>query len=178
MAIPTDEHIVCRDCGRVLDWYEDPLGIGGWRHTLMDGGAFADHPPQPVPDNEVEAIYRCDFCSADESVWTLPVASFTLPGLVSDNFTSDGDWSACQGCGSLIERNQWNALLRRVKAAHLKRHGEPMPEPICQALARMYQQVRKNVKGGLRPFVRPLAANQEAPEVQDGQRRASGAEEV
>jgi hypothetical protein len=166
---------VCRVCGRRLDWLEPQDGTEGtWEHSLQDADQQADHQPDPVDDTETYALYRCDFCNEDESAYILPVRSFQTLDPLGNPYASAGDWSACLGCGRLIELNQWSALIRRVNKAGEHRHpGMPMPD-----IAPLYRMVRKNQAGGLRPFVRPQPSQPGGSETQDGQNRATGPEKL
>jgi hypothetical protein len=133
---------VCMVCGRVLDYHSGR----GWAHTIADQPGL-DHPAIPVTPDEAgdQVIGRCDFCYADEVKYTLPAESFII-----GRHGSQGDWAACDGCAREIEKNAWNALLRRVLASHTARHGAPPPE-VEQALRALYRELRKHVTGSLRP---------------------------
>ncbi len=131
---------VCAVCARVLDYAEGR----GYFHGFGDNEA--DHMAVPVVPSEVKVRPRCDFCYTDESVWVLPARDF-----VADfGYGSQGDWSACECCGRLIDTNQWSRLLRRVVASRQARTREPMAELERMALSRLYRKLRQNVTGPLR----------------------------
>jgi hypothetical protein len=171
------EFKACAVCARILDRFEPGDGTAPyWRHTPQDGGELADHLPVPVDAADIHTEYRCDFCNTDESAYILPVRTFEAPGLTMSRYNSAGDWSACLGCGRLIELNQWSGLLRRVKKSWEGRHG-PMPREIEQSLSSLYRLIRKNQSGGLHPFTRPKPSTGGPGGIQDGQNRASGPED-
>jgi len=135
---------VCIICGRVLDFHERD----GWIHSIatLDPEEL-DHPPIPVlPEEAGEQIRpRCDFCYADFPEWILPARSFTvIPG----QSESVGDWAACDGCARLIERDQWNVLIRRVHASFEARHGE-VSDALLIEWKRFYRRLRQNITGSL-----------------------------
>lgn len=115
----------------------------GWLHGVADPEGY-DHPAVPVEDTEVVVRDRCDFCFVDGTEWVIPARSFETPVPGSG---SEGDWAACDDCATCILRNDWNGLLRRVLASWEERHGQPMDEPVVQALRVMYRQLRKNITG-------------------------------
>ena len=131
---------VCAVCGRVLEFWEGK----GWFHNLGDESLW-DHPPVPVRDTEIIVVEKCDFCYADEPGWVIPARSF-----VSLASNSGGNWAACDDCERLIRRNDWNGLIRRVKAAWESRHG-PMEAPVEAGIRHLYRQLRKAITGPARP---------------------------
>lgn len=134
-------------CGRVLD--HGP-GKGVYRHSFIDRDE--DHLPVPVPPSEIPEQFRprCDFCRAEFPTYVLPVRSFVMPAISGHG--SDGDWAACSDCASLLARNEWNALVRRVEAEWVSNHGEEMSPLIVDSLRVLYRRLRKNVSGAVRPL--------------------------
>jgi hypothetical protein len=62
----------------------------------------------------------CDFCHDPKPALLFPAKDLTveeLPGTVQANgstYLSVGGWSACLGCGALIEADDYDALLNRA----------------------------------------------------------------
>lgn len=141
----------CAVCARVLNKLERDGEETTWIHGL---GSDADHIAVPVEQDEVQTAYRCDFCNQDEAVWTLPTSRFVMPGLENTGFTAGAgeNWATCGACGELIDKNQWSALLRRVVASWETRYGTPMGESSQGALKALYRELRKNIKGSMKPF--------------------------
>jgi len=62
---------------------------------------------------------RCDFCSHPEPEWVYPAYDFEMQPY---NWGSAGGWTACEECADLIERSQWEQLVRtRMLNVHLPR---------------------------------------------------------
>lgn len=153
--IPADLR-VCAVCGRVADHVHGK----GWLHVadaISDAGQ--DHLVIPVRPDEIHTIGHCDFCNALHPAFMLPVRDFLYPGsarlVFPDGDTgrsgSSGGWSACTDCARLLERNEWNGILRRVTASRAEaRHPE-----VQEGLRRLYRQVRANVTGAVRPLEWP-----------------------
>ena len=149
----TDEQRVCAVCGRILNSYVPTQGERSWLHTFAD--LPEDHPAVPVRAAEgITPRPRCDFCSAEDPTWRLPVRSFVLPGLTAapvDN-GSHGHWAACDTCARLIDGNQWNALRRRALRDWTASSTYP---DIDRQLAATYRLLRKNITGPLQPIPSP-----------------------
>lgn len=139
-AAVTRKRKVCAVCGRVLDFWEGK----GWLHPLADP-TLDDHPAVPVSDTEVPVVAKCDFCYADSPGWIIPARTFASMGAKSAE-----DWAACDSCVVLIEKNQWNALLRRVKVSWEERSG-PMDSEVEARLKALYRTLRKHITGAPRP---------------------------
>lgn len=137
---------LCMVCGRVVDWWMEPDGSNGhWRHSLQDTwDGDTDHPLIPVrQDLAPEQVRpRCDFCSADQVTWFLPVRPFEhMAGVSMD------DWAACDLCAAEIQKNAWGALLRRAIVSYeaiVKETIEPLVE---MSLKDMHRRLRKNITG-------------------------------
>lgn len=137
----------CAVCGRVLNHVSGT--DDHYEHTLADG---TDHPPVPVPPSEIPEQFRprCDFCRSEFPTFVLPVHSFVMPAISGHG--SEGDWAACSDCASLLSRNEWNALVRRVESEWVHNHGEAMSPLIVDSLRALYRTLRKNVSGAVRPL--------------------------
>lgn len=140
-GVSSPEVHVCNRCGRVLDHEE---GVG-FIHTISD--ANADHEPEPVPVSEALVVAgRCDFCTRDFPEWVVPASEFEVtPGHMSGD-----DWAACNECAALIEKDQWNALIRRAKAGWEDRNG-PMPAELEGSIPRLYRLLRRHITGSIKP---------------------------
>jgi hypothetical protein len=139
---------VCAVCGRVLDRKDDR-----WFHGLAtaDDPDVKDHPAIAVLDSDVPLAHiraKCDFCFADDPEYILPARTFEVPGGFGG---SDGDWAPCGACADLIDRNDWNGLLRRAVAGYEVRNHVVLGETETRALASLYRRLRKNITGSIRP---------------------------
>ncbi|MFF1555876.1 hypothetical protein ACFVX3_33215, partial [Rhodococcus erythropolis] len=108
--------IICSICLTGLDTSLSDNGS-----TYIHGARHGDpgHEPDPI---EAPADWRgaCDFCTTGQATWELPVNTFTNH---SERIES-GNWAACNTCANLIEKNQWNALVRRVTTQTLENHPD------------------------------------------------------
>jgi hypothetical protein len=170
---------VCAVCARVLSLLEAPDGTQSWVHGIQDD----DHLPVPVDRDEVQTMYRCDFCNMDESTYRLPVRPFPLPfaRTIAEALDEAGapghmsgeDWAACDTCARYIELNQWGSVLRRATVQWEQTHGKILPE-VRTHLASLHRAVRKNITGSLVPFEKP-APRGDSPEITEwGHARDTG----
>jgi hypothetical protein len=141
--------MACAVCARVLDrvgsFDSDEAEAGvAWAHLLS--GAPADHLAVPVPVDQVQVLYRCDFCSVDGPEWTVPAASFAVDGIPAGSIAG---WAACDVCAALVGRNEWSALRRRVLARYLPHGlmGDAAEESMGRTLDRTWRQLRANITG-------------------------------
>jgi hypothetical protein len=142
------DYKICAVCGRVLNLFTRE-GERTWLHALGDETVF-DHPPVPIDPEEAPGQFRgrCDFCYAEEPTWQIPVRSFELEDLPGHG--SAGDWAACDACMTLIERNDWNGLVRRVVTKWEQREGIAMLPEVQQSLRGLYRKIRRNITGAPR----------------------------
>ncbi|MDX3260770.1 hypothetical protein PV336_16235 [Streptomyces sp. MI02-2A] len=143
---------VCRTCRRALERkVEAGTGAESWHHHNQD--IMSGHKPIPVDADKVDMLGRCDFCNSDlgEEVWVLPCRDFIagINPLTGQNQGYAGDWAACGTCAPLVDKNQWNALLRRVQKGWEDDHGIPAPEEKVTAWRVLYRLLRKNIKGAI-----------------------------
>ena len=84
----------------------------------------------------------CDFCGQPQPVWTIKAKSFQV---TSDIIQTDSmeDWAACEPCGALIEKGDWDSLVTRVKETF---PGHLTADPTC-FLRGMYKKLRANMIG-------------------------------
>jgi hypothetical protein len=145
----------CAVCARVLhSVVPESGGEAYWVHSEME---LEDHPAVPVERSEVQTSYRCDFCSGENPLWVLPSrpfdsGSFAVPGAVLDTASGE-NFACCDACVELIEKNQWNALVRRVARIMVEKHG--MQESLGfveSGLKDYYRKLRKNITGAPRPL--------------------------
>ena len=111
-CVSTTTPIVCAICDVALNVSSDIDGMT-YIHPLP-----ADHDPVPVKAPEGWRG-RCDFCFAEPGDWIVPAKTFAVPVA-----TSAEDWAACNTCVALIERDQWNALVRRAVTQTHTRHPD------------------------------------------------------
>lgn len=151
---------VCAVCGRPAEHYSDH----GWLHLADTITGTADHPVVPVEPGEVHLAAVCDFCYEPEPGFCLPVRDFLFGGMVATTDMPDGNkarneslgnWAACGVCAKLIERNDWNGLIRRVLASYAERRGYEPSAALRDELRRQYRALRKNIIGAVRPAVWP-----------------------
>ena len=149
---------VCAVCRRVLDFERPRREVGSTQGRWIHGqDRDRGHAPQPIPLEEALAQpegvkFRCDFCNEDDPTWSVPVRSFMSEEATSSDFRfrramSVDNWLACEGCATLIRRNEWNNLLRRVLSSWRRRHGSPMTAAQERRLRTTYRELRKNMTG-------------------------------
>lgn len=56
----------------------------------------------------------CDFCSGVPVAWAYPTDDFTLDSPKGGEWGSHGSWACCDPCARLIERDDYEALLKRM----------------------------------------------------------------
>ena len=90
----------------------------------------------------------CDFCSARPVTWCIPCVSFTLPEMPGLPVgVSQGDWAACEPCGSFIAAATPTAkanLLIRALAAK----GDsvlPVPDATVPGLSKALRDLKKRL---------------------------------
>ncbi|WP_336794082.1 hypothetical protein [Gordonia malaquae] len=130
--------IICEICQSRLDSILGDKGVE-YLHPARVGDA--DHDVVPV---EAGPDWRgfCDFCRTGTATWVLPVSDFHVQGQVSA-----GDWAVCDTCAPLIEKNQWNALVRNIASTY---EGDIPVGDVTTTLNGLYRLVRKHTTGGLR----------------------------
>ena len=133
-------HTACSSCGHVLNHHNSAFGAT-WIHALEED---RDHTPVPVPVESIRTIKLCDFCLAPDAAWVLPVEDYRA----TPESQSVGDWQCCGGCAALLERSDWDGLIRRAMDA-LRRRGETDGvEP--KVFEAMYSQLRGHITGPVR----------------------------
>jgi hypothetical protein len=111
-CVSAKSRVVCATCSVALNVATDINGMT-YIHPLP-----SDHEPLPVEAPEGWRG-RCDFCFTEPGTWIVPARTFAVAGA-----TSAEDWAACDVCVALIERDQWNALVRRVVTQTRIRHPD------------------------------------------------------
>lgn len=138
--------MICKTCRKVLNTYTDMSGVA-YVHSAQDPD---DHPVVPVPAPPDYAEGQCDFCSGTPPTHVLPARSFTVPFDAHQSSGADG-WAACAKCADLIERNEWSRLVVRAARAVEEQHGIPAWF-VAASMSELYQRLRANVTGPLRPI--------------------------
>ncbi len=143
---------VCKVCRRPLERkIEAGTGSESWHHHDQD--MLSGHKPIPADADTVDVRSRCDFCNSDlgEEMWVLPCRDFIagVHPVTGQNQGYAGDWSACGTCAPLIDKNQWNALLRRVQKGWEDDHGVPAPAEKVTGWRVLYRLLRKNISGSI-----------------------------
>lgn len=136
----TKKPFICQVCDSVL------YGLG-----TADGITYV-HPAQlepaghdPVPVDPPEGWRGvCDFCLTERAQWNIPAKTFATPLALH---TSTEDWAACDVCVSLIETNQWNALVRRVVQQSIAKYPDWAEDQVESHLKALYRALRKNITG-------------------------------
>jgi hypothetical protein len=92
----------------------------------------------------------CDFCSARPVAWNIPCESFRFPtlrvaGREGPPSFSEGDWAACDPCGSDIAANRREALLARAQGAEWSAHtgGVPLMRELRVQIKRTKQELHR-----------------------------------
>lgn len=143
---PVPESLYCRRCRRALNIRYNNLGmVVEYLHAAEQRGQRSDHRPEPAPISEIpDPIIECDFCTAPDAAWIYRCANqVTDARRVTARVVAVGDyqsrhhaarvrrtdtehaftqawgerWSACQGCGDLIEARDLYGLIARVADA-------------------------------------------------------------
>lgn len=145
--------MICKTCKRPLARDVSDAGEETWVHHEQD--SLSGHKAIPIDPEIGKVNGRCDFCNRDlgSEKFVLPVADFMAGrDLVTGKMQGySGDWMACEICASLIEANQWTALLRRIQQLWEQSHGMAAPEPLKDGWRRLHRLLRRNIIGALRP---------------------------
>jgi hypothetical protein len=148
-AMSTRAPKICQTCHRVLDFFERPaLGIARYQHAARD--AALGHEAVPVDPQPGQTRGRCDFCGADDPGFTLPVASFVMPGSGDPGYASEGDWAACAECAARIRDGAWARLGSYVIGTMISQGEMPSREE-CDGIRAIHEMVRARVTGPLVP---------------------------
>ena len=136
----TKQPLICQVCDSVLNTHMTTDGITYIHPAQLEP---AGHDPVPVePPEGWRGV--CDFCLTERAQWNIPAKTFTTP---VQTHTSAEDWAACDVCVSLIERNQWNALVRRVMEQSRAKYPDWPQDEIEPQLKALYRALRKNITG-------------------------------
>ncbi|MFK0249261.1 hypothetical protein ACIQUM_31570 [Amycolatopsis azurea] len=137
--------IICGTCSRALDTFSDASGD----RYIHPSHFAADHEPAPV---EAPDDWRghCDFCFSDKPVAVLPTNDFIVPHM--PDHLSRGDWSACGMCSMLIETGRWERLVKRAVRKSAEFHEIPVDVAMLVITTVMYEALRENIRGPLRPL--------------------------
>lgn len=139
---------ICATCRQALQAHINPLtGARTYGHAVQD----ADHRPVPI-EPPADWLGRCDFCNVGIPEFVLPVASFTAAASADTDWASAENWAACHSCAALIEKNDWNGLVRAADAGRAETTGAGFSAAERAAVAQLYRQVRRHVRGALRPL--------------------------
>lgn len=127
------DSLMCAVCQQGLDCMVTPDGEKALIHQRV--WRTYDHDPVPVEvPPGTQRAELCDFCGADE-----PSVFWRLKGdrLVhqTGNLQTDNGatWSACEGCGNLLQRNDLEALLDRCMANFVALTSESNPAALKAA---------------------------------------------
>ncbi len=158
MSRPDMKARVCAVCAHVLEIRTDRrTGEVGWFHIRAQIQGYEDHLAVPALPTEIQAEGVCDFCSAPRPQWELPARDFQFPWNdlpVEDDHASRGPWACCGSCAQLIEANKWEALYSQCRRAFIAKHG-PVHHRAWKEMLRLYELLRENVTGPVRPSVWP-----------------------
>jgi hypothetical protein len=145
VTIHPGQQVACRRCGSLLNRSLD-LDTGREQFT-HPARLLADHEPDPVPADQTDAVYACDFCSDPHIVYTFrttgPIQTIVIAGndqLVQDYGT---EWSACLDCADLVQAHDLNRLYHRIMDV-----GPPLDEEIADRLHTMLAAVLTTLRPG------------------------------
>lgn len=105
----------CHNCGSIFDRPLSVFGPGVCENCgARNWERITTHP-------------MCDFCGSEDPMWSFPCESFPMStaelGLhAGPTQMSSGDWSACDTCKELVERDDLTALSRRASNVFLGRN--------------------------------------------------------
>jgi hypothetical protein len=83
----------------------------------------------------------CDFCSERPVCWLVPCDTFQMPVTGKLLATSQGDWAACDTCGTIITQGHRQALLQRAMAARSPMMPANPPPALYKMLHAMKQEL-------------------------------------
>lgn len=142
---------VCATCKMIVT----EAGPDTWVHV------YEPRPHEVVPEDYGGIPYNveCDFCSSRilrGELAVVPLEPFQLPP-DGTRQSSDGDWTACRLCGSLIEGDHWDILVRRSILRYEEESrllGEPPMDraELADWLTKAYALVRDHMTGPIRPW--------------------------
>lgn len=126
-------------------------GLGLYAHRAEVAGGVVDHPTIPVRLEEVRRTLKCDFCSARDPQWRVPVSDFVMAETGKVVETSTGDWTACADCAEHIRRDDWAGLAWRGVAgvADTAAIGTFDSRSMFAWVSVLYERVRANKQGDL-----------------------------
>jgi hypothetical protein len=149
--------VACRICRHVLDRRTDfPSGAVSFRHPIW---YTADHRPDPVRADTIEARFRCDFCNDEKVLFAYTTASSvqvlvdTGNELVAREYGTR--WAACFECAELFDAPDLQGLHNRILTAG------PFTDPL---VAGHLRDLTANVMATRRPGKALSAGGRWAPE--------------
>lgn len=125
--VAPNEVVTCEICDGSVNLYTMPDGAEAWVHA------------RPWIDRDHEAAAKivllaehpnrvCDFCANSTRMYWSFVGS-NIEGRVAGVVQHYGEgWSACEPCGALIRRGDYNGLVARVTHIMAREHGFTQPE--------------------------------------------------
>jgi hypothetical protein len=140
------QQVACRRCGSLLNRYID-LDTGEARFTHPARQELPAHEPDPVPADQTDAVYACDFCSNPHIVYTFRTdrAIQTVVFAGDDQLVQDygTEWSACIDCAALVQARDLDGLHRRIMGI-----GLPFDQEVADRLHTMLEAVLDSVLPG------------------------------
>lgn len=147
MSTDPAQQTACRTCGNLLNRYVD-LDTGKMRYTHPVSPTLepADHEPDPVPADQIDARHVCDFCSDERIVYTFRVNPVEMVVMAANEQLVQHygtNWSACIECADLVEARDANGLTARIARA-----GVPFDRRAMESLKKMQQAVIDSILPG------------------------------
>jgi hypothetical protein len=145
VTVDPAQQVACRRCGSLLNRSLD-LDTGQARFTHPARQA-ADHEPDPVPADQTDTVYACDFCSDPHIVYTFHTARAIQTVVVTgtDQLVQDygTEWSACLDCADLVHAGDLNGLHHRIMDV-----GPPFDPEVADRLNAMLAAVLATIQPG------------------------------
>jgi hypothetical protein len=141
------QQVACRTCGSLLNRYVD-LDTGKMRYTHPASPTLepADHEPDPVPADQIDAHYVCDFCSDEKIVYTFRVNPVEMVVVAANEQLVQhygSTWPACIECADLVQARDANGLSARIARA-----GVPFDRRAMESLRTMQRAVVDSIQPG------------------------------
>ena len=145
MTVDPARQVACRRCGSLLN---RSLDVDTWQARFTHPARQAeDHEPDPVPADQTDTVYACDFCSDPHIVYTFhtsrPIQIIVVTS--TDQLVQDygSDWSACLDCADRVHARDLTCLHHRIMDV-----GPPFDPEIADRLHAMLAAVLATLQPG------------------------------
>lgn len=154
----SNDIMMCATCGRKLEeWIDDNNELIGYGHYARDWRD--DHVSVPIKAGTLPVRIFCDFCRDETPLaecWTLPAKSFDT----NTEWSSVGDWCACELCAQQIQLGSWEGLTNRAVNGSIRNNSDiarlskpqkyAIKKIMREDLVDLYRRLREHITGPLR----------------------------